>query len=179
MIKIIKKDGKIVDLRTWQVYYDLDNLSMIGKFFSINEKPFKSHVLIKEDYLISETLIKIIDETRNEFGKPIHLSRVFSTPSQQDAIKKQYGSVAAKISPHEEGMGADIDVNTRSEVMAIVKILRMIARQDMIKIRIGHDTYLKKGMTIVHVDVCPEYFAKGKPYHERKHPLPWENQIEW
>jgi hypothetical protein len=60
-----------------------------------------------------------------------------------------------------------------------VKKIQEVASIVNIKVRIGYNQYLEAGQTFVHVDVCPEYYAPGKPWHALEHPAVWEKQITW
>ncbi|MGZ8535732.1 MAG: hypothetical protein ACXWV4_09360, partial [Flavitalea sp.] len=59
------------------------------------------------------------------------------------------------------------------------KLLEETAKELGIKARFGFRQYLAKGDTFVHVDVCPEFYAKGKPLFKEQHPAVWENEIKW
>ena len=76
-------------------------------------------------------------------------------------------------------MAADIDTSSEQDTYDTVSLLNKAARQLELKIRLGYNLYLADGNTFVHVDVCPEYYGKGKPFWTHKHPSQWENSITW
>ena len=76
-------------------------------------------------------------------------------------------------------MGADADTASVEETKLFAKELKEAAKMLGFKVRIGFKKYIQDGDTFVHVDVCPEYYAKGKPYHHKPHPAAWEVEMEW
>jgi len=60
-----------------------------------------------------------------------------------------------------------------------VKLVKQAANELDIKIRVGNQQYLNEGSTFFHLDVCPEFYAPGKPFHNSEHPEVWELTNCW
>ena len=170
---IILKTGERVSLDVWQGLYDLPvKTNKIGKYFTIGEPYFFNGMEI------SSLLIQLSDQVRINLGKPLVASSSSRTEKRQQELLDE-GVRAATVSPHTRGMAIDYDVNTKKEALELANAFLEAAKQLGIKIRIGVYKYLEEGKTFVHLDVCPEYYAKGKPYHSTKHPEPWEREMVW
>lgn len=97
----------------------------------------------------------------------------------------------AGISPHVAKMAVDLDFLTREEVATVLPFIQKAAKNMNIRIRVGYKQYLAKSIqvergggaknswTFIHVDVCPEFYAVGMPFHNQPHPPVWELQNEW
>lgn len=176
IVLIIRKDGSIISLPTWQKEYGIQT-GYVGKYFKIGEPGFKD-----ETIHVSELLIRLLDEYRElrfkKIGKATKINSLFrSHQKQQDLIAAGYR--AAQYSPHEEAMAADVDTDNENDTKASLPLMRQAAANLNIKARIGWKKYMQDGNSFIHVDVCPEYFAPGKPFHHKKHPIQWETAFEF
>ena len=137
--------------------------------------------------------------TRLQTGKPDANGKIKHTLFAGIAIEKQnaYGTTeeiievcisqaliqqgfrAAKVSPHEFFLAADVDTADAADTINSVPIMREAAKELGIKVRIGWQDYMKQGQSFIHVDVCPEYFGKGKVWNHVTHPVQWESVSEW
>lgn len=177
-VKVILRDGFAVTLADWQKQYGLTG-THVGKYFSYTAD-FKLRQDL-EDYdqlIVNELLIRVLDAFRKLVNEPVTINSFNRSEEKQQRLKEQ-GYKTAKFSPHMVYMAADINCHSESQVRAYVAALKVVAKDLQIKIRIGYEEYLKIGMTFVHVDVCPEYYAAGKPYHNKTHPVVWESPISW
>ena len=172
-MNIINKEGNILSLEEWQEIYNLKKDSkQIGKFFAIGEHS------IYDDATVSCLLILVLDKYRELKGVPVRINSLYRTQDHQDKLLA-LGYRAASTSPHVVGMAADVDTMSEQDTYDSVSLLNKAAKQLGIKIRLGFHLYLADGNTFVHVDVCPEYYGKGKPYYGKDHPVQWENSITW
>lgn len=119
-----------------------------------------------------------MDAFRAKVGKSVKINAFNRTGEYQRKLKLQ-GYRAALHSPHVEKMAADIDTTSNDQSKEWAKIMREVSKEIGIKCRIGFKQYLADGMTFIHVDVCPEYFAKGKPFYAKAHPVQWEQELTW
>lgn len=179
LVKIITKSGNEITLREWQKHYGLTvDSSQIGQYYSLEERIFSRDL---EDYgqlIVNELLIKVLDRFRSKVKQPVNINAFNRNASKQAQLRAQ-GLRAAKYSPHEVFMAADIDTQSNEQTDTWVKVLREVSKELDIKIRIGYEDYKKDGSTFIHVDVCPEFYGNGKPFNAVKHPVQWENSIEW
>ena len=169
---IILKNGQRISFREWQKQNGLKD-DRFSKYFS-----FLDRKLNRRDFQLSELLFPIVDEFRKRVKKPVRINSGYRSQEEQDDLRKR-GHRAAKFSPHVQGMALDIDTISKTETYTHVRILEQISKELDIKIRIGFRKYLKDGNTFIHFDVCPEYFAQGKPFHHLKHSEAWERQARW
>jgi hypothetical protein len=177
-VRVILRDGSVVPLRDWQLSYGLTG-TQVGKYFSYTGD-FKLRQDL-EDYdqlIVCELLIRVLDAFRKMANEPVTINSFNRSEAKQERLREQ-GYKAAKYSPHMVYLAADINCTSEKQVRLYAELLRIVARDLEIKIRVGFQEYLKAGMTFVHVDVCPEYYAVGKPYHRKQHPSVWENSITW
>jgi hypothetical protein len=198
-VKVILSDGTETTLNNWQKIYGLKLHSpLIGKYFSLNEARFQKDLSNYGELIVSELLIRVLDEYRKQLGQPVIINSFNRSEAKQVNLKAQ-GLRAATHSPHVAKLAADIDTPGILELashgapesptelwkkaMEInrerVKILEKVSDDLGIHTRIGNEEYLRAKQTFIHVDVCPEYFAKGKPWNDRFHPLAWEKSITW
>lgn len=197
-VKVILRDGSTTALEQWQILYGLDTASdKIGRFFSLSEHRFKTDIDLFGELVVNELLMRVLDKYR-EFTKHAVVINSFNrTQEKQDQLRKNKFR-AASHSPHVAKMAADVDTPGIFELMVDkgwskekaskeaakinydeVILMRQAAAALQIKIRIGHKEYLQIGQTFFHVDVCPEFYAKGKPFHEYPHPAVWEKETQW
>jgi len=170
---IILKDGTIVNLPEWQELYNIPRDQIhIGKHFVIGEPK------IKDGGTIAGILIVLLDRYREAKGVSVNINSFDRTQEKQEELIKD-GYRAATTSPHVVKMAADPDTVSKADTIASVALLKKIAKELNIKIRIGYKSYMADGSTFFHVDVCPEFYAPGKPYHNQPHPIQWEVPMTW
>ena len=174
MRKIIKKNGEILPLVFWQKTWLYANTTMLGKYFSTEENPFNT-----EDWQLHESLFDVINELRERVGRPVKINSGFRTVEKQKELQKTNAG-AVSNSPHTWGLALDIDTKSNAETDRFVILLRQIAIDLNVKIRIGWQQYKKDGATFVHIDVAPEMFAPGKPWEFFPNiPNVYKIAIEW
>jgi hypothetical protein len=123
----------------------------------------------------------------------------FNRNSEYQKKLTDQGFRTAKFSPHEVKLAGDIDtpgikelkgqfpkkdVVGLTELAASInreraKLMKECAHDLKIKVRVGNEQYLRESQTFIHADVCPEYYAPGKPWHNMPHPMQWESPISW
>lgn len=199
-IKVILRDGSETSLLNWQKIYGLtENSRMIGRYFSLNESRFKKDLADYGELIVSELLMRVLDAYREKLGQPVTINSFNRNELKQINLKTQ-GLRAATHSPHVMKLAADIDtpgiIELQSHTAPLesptdlwkkamqinrerVKILEQVSDDLGIHTRIGNEDYLKQKQTFIHVDVCPEYYAKGKPWNHKFHPIAWEKSINW
>lgn len=187
-VKVVTREGKVISLEHWQRTYGLPVGSVrIGHFFYLTETRFQKDLQLYGILVVNELLIRFLDALRKASQHPITLNSFNRSRSHQAELRDR-GFRAAKDSPHvvdvigDEifgGLAADIDTLSEQETRAMAKRCREVSSIINIKIRIGYEQYLSIGDTFVHIDVCPEFYAPGKPWHTRPHPEVWEKEITW
>lgn len=171
--KILLLDGTLIDLPTWQARYNLTvGSSQIGRYFNIGEPNFKSGLTI------SEAIIRVLDVIRFIRDQPTNVNSLDRTAAYQKQLREQ-GYRAATYSPHVVKMGADIDTISNEDTYDLLDVIDEASDILGYTIRIGWKGYMKSGQTFVHIDVCPMYYAPGKVWHNKQHPIQWENKSEW
>ena len=174
MRKIIKKNGEIISLNDWQKEKGYAIQTMLGKYFSTNEKPFSI-----ENWLLHESLFDVINELRERVGLPIKINSGYRTIEKQKELQKTNAG-AVSNSPHTWGLALDIDTKTNAQTDAYVEILRQISIDLDIKIRIGWQQYKGLKETFVHIDVAPEMFSIVKSWEFLPNiPNVYKLKIEW
>jgi uncharacterized protein YcbK (DUF882 family) len=176
--KIISKSGHELSLQEWQKYYGLTEANQLGVYFTTDEQPFKNNI---EDYghvVVNELLMRLLDRFRSTIKKPVKINAFNRNEAKQQELQER-GFRTAKTSPHVVCMAADIDTISDAQTENYVAILKMVAKELSIKIRIGYKQYQADGSTFIHVDVCPEYYAPGKPFNKHPHPTAWEIELTW
>ena len=180
MVKVVTRSGTEISLQEWQQMYGLEvGGNQIGRHFSYVTDPKLAQDL--RDYgilVVNELLIRVLDAFREALGTSVIINSFNRSPEKQEKLTKA-GYRTAQQSPHVVFMAADINTSNADETKAWVKILQSVARNLGIKIRIGYEDYLKAGQHFIHVDVCPEFYAKGKPFYSQTHPVAWELAITW
>jgi hypothetical protein len=178
-VKVVLRDGSEITLPEWQKMYGLTPYSnSIGKYFSLSEVRFERDLEIYGELVVNELLMMVLDGFREAVDVPVCLNSFNRNKERQAELRKEVKG-AAKYSPHEVKLAADIDTEDEHQTREWVKTLKQVASILGIKIRIGYKQYLEDGSTFIHVDVCPEYFAPGKPWNKTFHPVQWEREIEW
>jgi len=178
-ITIINKAGLPIPLEEWQKQYGLIvGSDEIGRFFKASESRFAQDIQQYHGLIVNELLMRVLDHFRATIKKPITINS-FNRDEKKQQELKEAGYKAATYSPHVVKMAADIDTKSPEESRAYAIMLQRCALELNIKIRIGYEQYIKAGQTFVHVDVCPEYYAPGKPLNKTFHPVQWEKVITW
>lgn len=193
-VKILTLTGEHISLDQWQQLYKLDvGSNQIGKFFSLTESRFNRDIVLYGELIVAEPLMKVADRARELWDRPLTFSSFNRSQAKQDELRADPdgGSLRAETSPHVVKLAGDFDLKTRAEVLAFVPVLQQAAKDVHVSIRIGYREYLKKSeevekatgrrdeWTFVHGDVCPEYYGKGKPWHDVPHPTSWEYAAIW
>lgn len=178
-VYIISKSGVRISIEDWQKIYGLPvGSDKVGVYFSLKDKKLRENLLKYGELLVAEQLIRVLDEFRARTGLPCVLSAFNRSQARQNELRK-LGYRAAAFSPHVAYMAADIDTASEARTRDWVKVLMQVSIDLGIKIRIGFEQYLSAGQTFIHLDVCPEYYAKGKPFHNKVHPAAWEISLNW
>lgn len=180
MVKVILKNGTETTLEAWQKLYGLPvGSDKIGFFFGTKDPKIKQDINDYGVVVINEMLIRLLDAFRKRVDRPVNINAFNRNEAKQKQLLKS-GYRAATYSPHVVYMAADIDTLTALQTRQWVEIMLSIAKELNIKIRVGFKKYLEIGQTFIHVDVCPEYYAAGKPYHTQTHPQAWElSYLTW
>jgi len=168
MIYLLHKDGK-----TEPFYAD-----KITKNFSVSEPRFQKDIADYGECVVSVLLFNVLQRYRELKGVPVNLNSLNRDRKKQEQLIRD-GFRAAKLSPHEYFLAADVDTKDAADTLASVPLMRQAAKETGVKVRIGWQDYLKQGQSFIHVDVCPEYFGKGEIWNHQKHPIQWESEIEW
>lgn len=187
-VKVITREGKQISLEQWQEIYGLPvGSNRIGKFFYLSEERFQLDIDLYGELIVNELLIRLLDAVRKASAHPLTLNSFNRSDAKQESLRKS-GARAATTSPHvvrkdgEEITGAtagDIDTLSADDSRKLAKRIREVSEIVNIKCRIGYKQYIDDGSTFVHVDVCPEYYAEGKPWHHLPHPPVWELTNTW
>lgn len=182
-VKILTLSGAYISLDEWQQKYGLEvGSDKIGKYFSITEREFDENLRIQGQLIVAEPLIMVMDKAREIDGKPRTVNSFNRSEAEQIALKKSYAR-AATFSPHVAKMAVDINTKSSIDTEGFVPEIREAAKLLNIKVRIGWKQYMADGKTFVHIDVCPEYYAKGKVFYQQvlDNPKlkPWMIPQEW
>lgn len=193
-IKILTLSGDYITLDEWQKKYGLlVGSAKIGKYFSYDESRFMRDIKEFGGLVVAEPHMIVADKARELWGQPLTFSSYNRTQEKQDELRAEPGTAGlrAEVSPHVVKLAGDIDLKTRLEVLAFAPVLKQAAKDVHVKIRVGFAQYLEKSVeveeatgqkdtwTFCHFDVCPEYYAPGKPWHNKPHPKVWEIETSW
>lgn len=166
MQQILDGNGRLQDLKEWQQTRGIKG-DKLSANFTVQEFDCEG------DIIISEVLIDFLQILRSRWGKPLKVNSGYRTKKKQGQLKEQ-GYKTATVSPHPEGMAGDLDTSSADETKKLAALAESVARFMKLPIRIGFRQYLASGQTFVHIDVCPHYYAKGRPLHDEPHPASWE-----
>lgn len=166
MQQILDFNGRRVDLKEWQQFKGIKGDKLSANFI-VHEFDCEG------DIIISEVLIDYLQVLRNRWGKYLKVNSGYRSDAKQAALKAQ-GYKTASTSPHIQGMAADLDTGSADETKKLAALAESVARFLKLPIRVGFRQYLKAGQTFVHIDVCPHYYAKGRPLYDEPHPASWE-----
>ena len=173
-IFVITREDNLVSLDVWQACYGLHiHPLQIGKYFIADEPKFAQDLRDYGKLYVAAPLIRVMDKVRERWGRPLHVNSFNRSDAKQAALRAS-GARAATTSPHCVFLAMDVDTTSAADTRKLAKIILQAAKDLGIKVRIGYDDYLKDGNTFVHVDVCPEYYAAGKPRYSTLHPTVWE-----
>lgn len=164
--QIISGTGELLDLKTWQQFRGLKG-DKLSTNFSASEFDCEGELML------SEVLIDFLQVVRTKWGKPIKINSGYRSAEKQKQLKAQ-GYKAATFSPHTKGMAVDLDTTSKSETNQLAQLVLNTAKQLKIPVRVGYLQYLGIGQTFVHVDICPYYYAKGKPFYEKCPAPAWQ-----
>ena len=104
-------------------------------------------------------LFEAFEDIRTRWGKPIRISSgyrciKYSKQMYEDGISSAY------LSTHAFGMALDLDVPDEEAVKSLVKLIEKYQPE----LRIGYNSYLCRGQSLVHIDtgflVSPPYSKK-------------------
>ena len=169
MIVSFNTEGELTLLKVGQQFAD---------HFSVSERIFQQNLHDYGSVFICSELFYILDKTREFKKEPMILSSLNRSEKKQQQLITQ-GARAAQSSPHVVKLAADIDCSGKADTLRTVQFIREAMQDTGIKCRIGFQKYLAVGQTLVHVDVCPEYFAEGEIWHTQLHPKVWEQALEF
>lgn len=190
-VKISTREGKIISLDEWQRLYNLPvGSTRIGQFFYLTEHPFTRDLNLFGELIVNELLIRFLDAVRKATNNPQVINSFNRSKAYQQELKDK-GFRTAEFSPHEVthwddgritgATAADVDTLSEKKTRDLVETCKVVSQITGIKVRLGFEQYLmaKPQQTFVHIDVCPEYYATGKPWHNVPHPQAWEKEITW
>tara|TARA_R110000868_G_scaffold96848_8_gene266373 strand:+ start:814 stop:1323 length:510 start_codon:yes stop_codon:yes gene_type:complete len=163
MVYLLKEDGSSEEYKEQK----------IGKYFDVSEPRFQEDIRLYGEVVICDLLFKVLNRYRDLKGVSVNLNSLNRDRKKQEQLLRD-GFRAAKVSPHEYFLAADVDTIDQADTLKSVPIMRQAAKDLGIKIRIGWQDYLKAGQSFLHVDVCAEYFGKGKVWNKNSHPVQWE-----
>lgn len=166
MKQILDGNGRLQDLKEWQQTRGIKG-DKLSANFTVQEFDCDGELII------SEVLIDFLQVLRSRWGKSIKINSGYRTDAKQADLKAK-GFKAATTSPHTVGTAADLDTGSADETRKLAALAEAVARFMKLPIRIGFRQYLAAGQTFVHIDVCPHYYAKGRPLHDEPHPAAWE-----
>jgi len=182
-IKVINFDGEVISLEEWQKQYNLTiGSAQIGKHFSYTEPKFQQDLKDYDQLIVNSKLMMVVDQFREDVGEPLNVN-AFNRSEEKEKKLGRDGFATAKYSPHvfqyingkvHAACAIDIDTISNDQTNKWVPILQNSAKKLKIGIRIGYKQYQGLHMTFIHIDVCPEYYASGKPWNKYFHPKVWE-----
>jgi hypothetical protein len=176
-IKFLTRDGKILDFTAYQTIHNLTG-TQIGKYFSYKEAKFTQDIQDYGELIVCEPLMMLLDALREAKEAPVIVNSFNRDKAKQESLHAR-GFKAATFSPHVAKLAADVDTLNAEETEYIANLVIGISQMMGIMARVGFKQYIDEGQTFVHIDVCPEYYAPGKPFNYIPHPLAWEQQITW
>lgn len=174
MQKIITAKGEIVSLADWQKRKGYAP-TQLGTYFSTKEEKLSG------DFILHEHLFTILDLLREYVKKPIRINSAYRTEKEQKELKET-NLGAATYSPHCWGLAIDLDTVSNIETLRYVILLRRIAKELNLKIRLGFTQYqnMTPPKTFIHLDVTPEMFGVGKVWEFFPNiPSAYKTPIEW
>lgn len=176
-IKFLMPDGSLMKFEDYQKQNKLTG-AQIARNFSYTEAKFLEDINRYGELIVCHKLMKVLDTYRTLKKEPITINSFNRNEEKQEELRLE-GMRAAKVSPHVVKLAADCDTKTKEETLANVKLVKEASSITGIKVRIGYQDYLDFGQTFIHIDVTPEYYAKGKVWYEKPHPKSWELEITW
>ena len=178
-VKIVTVHGSEIPLEKWQQIYGLEvGSDEIGRFFKATEPKFAEDIQRYSELVVNELLMRVLDHFRATIKQPIVINSFNRDEKKQHELQAA-GFKTATASPHVVKMAADIDTASAEQSREWATIMQSCAVELGIRVRIGVEQYIKKGQTFIHVDVCPEYYGKSKPFNKQFHPVQWERVTTW
>lgn len=175
-IFVLRSDGTYERIETYRARVGL-KAPQASKYFTVQELQLASH---SQDFLVvCEPLMEVKDAYRSAKGRPVYSAAYNRSPAHQQALRDA-GLKAAITSPHVAKMASDIDTASVQETNEQVVILRGVIKELGYEkwFRIGWKVY-QPSQSFMHLDCCPWYYAKGRPWHAFPHPTTWEVPGEW
>lgn len=176
-IKFLTRDGNITDFDSYQASHGLTG-TKIAKHFSYTEPKFTQDIQDYDELIVCEPLMMLLDAVREAKGMPIFINSFNRDKAKQESLHER-GYKAAIFSPHVAKMAADVDTLNDAETVYIANLALGCAKLMGIRARVGFKQYMENGQSFVHIDVCPEYYAPGKPFNHIFHPPAWETEMSW
>ena len=179
-VKVFTETGEYITLEQWQDYYGLPvGSDKVGHYFSVSgDRRLRKNLADYGELVICAPLMKVADETRRLWGRPLKLNDFNRTEQKQQWLIAN-GFPAGKNSTHVEKMALDFDTKTNQESLALGKVILKASCRLGIAIRLGVQKYIDHPFTLVHLDVAPEYYGVNKPYYHRPHPQAWEKEVRF
>ena len=173
LVKAMTSDGEIISLDQYQEEAGLKG-TQIGNYFSYMEPCFLQDIHEYDELIVCIPLMEVLDLYREAKASSVMVNSFNRTKKKQLSLAAK-GYKTAKFSPHVEKMGSDVDTSTKAETIHGAGLILAVARDAGIGVRVGYRQYIKIGQTFIHIDVCPMYYAPGKPFHHLSHPKVWED----
>lgn len=111
-------------------------------------------------YIYSE-FFDIFREIREKWGRSIPITSGYRCIKHQKDLYDQ-GISSAILSVHMFGLAMDLDCKDEYEVKGMVKLIKRICPE----LRIGHQAYLHRGQSFIHID-CG--YLINPPYSKKLH----------
>lgn len=96
---------------------------------------------------------------REKWGRPINITSGYRCLKRQKELYEQ-GISSNLISVHSFGLSLDLDCDSKEEVESMA----ILARRILPAFRIGHEAYINRGQTFIHLDIgyriSPSYSKK-------------------
>lgn len=171
---IIGLDGRRMGLNEWQKVYGLTvGTAQLGRHLTIGEPN------VRLGLTISEAIIRLFDGVRALRGRALYVNSLDRSQEKQEELQRNPNIQAAKYSPHVVKLAIDIDTTSNKDTAELLEVINTVADVLGYRLRLGWESYQRKGQTFIHIDVCPMYYGKNGVWHDVKHPLAWEGEIEW
>jgi hypothetical protein len=176
-IKFLMRSGELMPFEQYQKLRGLRG-TQIAKHYNYTEPKFTEDIERYGELIVCDLLMQALDTYRVIKKQPVNINS-FNRDDAKQIELKAFGYRTAEFSPHVVKLAADCDTKSKKDTEESAILMRTAGKVLGIKIRIGWKDYLKKGQTFIHVDVCPEFYDRGKVWYERPHPAVWENEITW
>lgn len=179
-IVVLTANDKYISLEEWQKEYGLEvGSTQIGRNFSYTERKFALDLKEYGMLVVCAPLMKVMDAYREAANEAVNVNAYNRNEAKQQALIDSGNRGAASTSPHVYKLAVDADTRDAEHTKKNVPILKQAARALGIPIRVGWKSYAAEGKSFIHFDVCPLYYAPGRPRHNEPHPPVWEIENEW